>query len=109
MMYALCIILFLIGLYGVACKKNIVKIILGIVIMEYAVNLFIVLLGWKKGALAPIVEGTARQIADPVPQAMVLTSIAVGLGLVSLMVALAIRLYERHGTFDSTKMKNLRG
>jgi len=102
-MYALCLVLFLIGLYGVACKKNIVKMILGIVIMEYGINLFIVLLGWRRGALAPIVEGAVRPTVDPVPQAMVLTSIAVGLGLVSLMVAMAIRLYERHGTFDSTK------
>ncbi|MCM8757319.1 MAG: NADH-quinone oxidoreductase subunit K [Candidatus Omnitrophica bacterium] len=46
---------------------------------------------------------------DPVPQALVLTSIVIGLGILSLMVAIAIRLYERYGTFDVTEMKRLKG
>jgi multicomponent Na+:H+ antiporter subunit C len=105
MIYSLSLLLILIGLYGIICKKNVVKIILGIIIMEYGINLFILLLGWRKEAVAPILDISRNSVADPVPQAMVLTVIAAGLGLVSLMVALAIRLYEQYGTFDTTKMK----
>ena len=46
---------------------------------------------------------------DPLPQALILTSIVIGLGVLALMVALSIRLYERYGTFDVNEMRKLRG
>ena len=115
MIYCLCFVVFLIGLYGVCCKKNIVKIILGFVIMEYSVNLFLILLGYRKEGIPPIldkgmeVSEFAKKAVDPLPQALVLTSIVIGLGILALMVAIAIRLYERYGTFDITEMKKLKG
>ncbi|HON04809.1 MAG TPA: sodium:proton antiporter [Candidatus Ratteibacteria bacterium] len=114
MVYTLCFILFVIGLYGVTCKKNIVKIILGFLIMEYSVNLFLILLGWRKNGVVPIVEPNTvmeyfkTMSVDPLPQAMVLISIVTGLGTLILMVALAIRLYQRYGTFDITEMNRLK-
>jgi multisubunit Na+/H+ antiporter MnhC subunit len=47
--------------------------------------------------------------ADPVPQAVVLTSIVVGLSIVIVLIALAIRIYEKYGTFDITQIKDLKG
>ena len=46
---------------------------------------------------------------DPLPQALILTSIVIGLGVVALMAAMAIRLHEKYGTFDVSEMKKLRG
>lgn len=46
---------------------------------------------------------------DPMPQVMVVASIAIGLGMLVLMVALCIRLYQRYGTFDITEMRRLKG
>ncbi len=114
MIYTLCFILFMIGMYGVTCKKNIVKIILSFLIMEYSINLFLIFLGWRKNGLVPVVEHSvgpdvlvARGV-DPLPQAMVLISIVTGLAILCLMVAIAIRLYQRYGTFDITEMNKLR-
>jgi len=115
MIYLLTLLLFMIGLYGVVAKKNTIKIVMGLVIMEYAVNLFIILLGYRSKGVAPIIESTTNQAAfysrcvDPLPQAMVLTAIVIGLGVLTLMVGLCVRLYERYGTFDITKMKRLKG
>lgn len=115
MIYYLCLVVSLIGLYGVCCKKNIVKIILGFIIMEYAVNLFLILLGYREGGIPPILDKSmtagelAEKAVDPLPQALVLTSIVIGLGVLALMVAIGIRLYERYGTFDITEMKKLKG
>ena len=115
MIYTLCLVLFMVGLYAVIVKKNVVKIVLGIAIMEYAVNLFLVLLGYRSEGLPPILEKgmeageLSTRSVDPLPQALVLTSIVIGLGLVALMVAICIRLYERYGTFDLTKMNKLKG
>ncbi|MCM8764523.1 MAG: cation:proton antiporter subunit C [Candidatus Omnitrophica bacterium] len=114
MIYSLCFILFIIGLYGATCKKNIVKIILGLFIMEHSVNLFLILLGWRKNGIAPIFDRTTSHeffvahAVDPLPQALVLTSIVIGLGVLSLMVAISIRLYQRYGTFDITEMNKLK-
>ncbi len=109
--YLACFILLLIGLYCIAVKKNMLKIIIGVVITEYAVNLFIVSVGYKFGGRAPVlVEDVGKTIyVDPLVQALVLTSIVIGLATLALMVAVAVRLYEKYGTFDITEIRRLRG
>ncbi len=113
--YVLTFGLLLIGLYAVVAKKNIIKIIVGVLVIDYAVNMLLVLVGYRSGGVAPILHEnqTPAQLAatsvDPLPQAMVLTSIVIGLGLTALMVALAIRLYEKYDTFDMNQIRKLRG
>lgn len=113
--YLLAFALLLIGVYAVVAKKNVVKIIVGVLVIDYAVNLLLVLVGYRSGGRAPIlIEGEsaetfARVAVDPLPQAMVLTSIVIGLGVTALMVAIAIRLYEKYRTFDTNEIRRLRG
>ena len=109
--YFLCFVLFSIGLFSVVRKRNIIKIIIGIGIMEYAVNLFLILIGYCKEGHAPInASGLAvKNMVDPIPQAMVLVSIVLGLVLTLFLVAAAIRIYEKYGTFDITKIDRLKG
>lgn len=115
MIYALCFVLIMIGLYGVVVKKNVVKIVISLAIMEYGINLLLILIGYRHRGCAPIMSpgvataDFAAASVDPVPQALVLTSIVISLGVLALMVALCIRLYERYGTFDVTEMRRLRG
>ena len=113
--YALCLILIAIGVYGVVVKKNVVKIVASLAIVEYGINLLLILIGYRKGGIPPIVSNgadvaaVASRSVDPLPQAMVLTVIVVNLGMLALMVAICIRLYERYGTFDVTEMRRLKG
>ncbi|MEK6732273.1 MAG: sodium:proton antiporter [Candidatus Omnitrophota bacterium] len=111
MLYFLCLVLFCVGLYGVLRKRNLVKIIIGLGIMEYAMNLFFVLLGYRFNGRAPIVakDQNILNMVDPLPQALVLTSIVIGLGVTALVISIAIRIYEKYGTFDITKIKRLKG
>jgi multicomponent Na+:H+ antiporter subunit C len=121
MPYALCFLLFMIGLYCAVVKKNMVKIVIGIVVMEYAVNLFLIMLGYRAGGEAPIVSADdifgGGQISDafvsasvdPLPQALVLTAIVISLGSLALMISICIRTYEKYGTFDITEIRRLRG
>jgi multisubunit Na+/H+ antiporter MnhC subunit len=109
--YFLCLILFCIGLYGVVRKRNIVKIIIGLAIIEYSINLFFVLIGYRYHGRAPI-DASNQDIlnmVDPLPQALVLTSIVIGLGITALLISIALRIYERYGTFDITKIRKLKG
>jgi len=110
-LYLLCLVLFCVGLYGVLRKRNIVKIIVGLGIMEYAMNLFFVLLGYRFHGRAPIdaQDQTILNMVDPLPQALVLTSIVIGLGVTALVISIAIRIYEKYGTFDITKINKLKG
>ena len=113
--YVLTFALLLIGLYAVVAKKNVIKIIVGVLIIDYAINMLLVLVGYRTGGQAPIKapDQTAADMAavavDPLPQAMVLTSIVIGLGLTALMVAMALRLHEKYGTFDLDRIRQLRG
>jgi len=109
--YVLPIILFLIALLGVLVKRNLIKIIISLTIMEYATFLFFALIGYRKGGMPPIeVEGVKSTIfVDPLPQALVLTAIVIGLATTSLLVAIAVRIYQKYGTFDIEKIKKLKG
>ena len=109
--YILCFVLFCIGLYCILRKRNIIKIIIGLGIMEYAVNLFFVLIGYRMHGRAPILSKTEEilNIVDPIPQALVLTAIVIGLAVTALLVTIAIRIYEKYGTFDITKIQRLKG
>ncbi|MFQ5867259.1 MAG: sodium:proton antiporter [bacterium] len=111
MIYLLCALLLLIGLYGVLVKRNLIKIIIGLSIMEYALFLFFAIIGYQKGGTAPIIsKGFEKALfVDPLPQALVLTAIVIGLGVMALLVSIAVRIYEKHGTFDIRKIRRLKG
>jgi len=108
--YLLCVVLLMVGVYCVAVKKNLIKIIIGLVIMEYAINLFIVVVGYRRGGMDPIADpATSGVYVDPLAQAFALAMIAVGLATTITMAAIAMRLYDRYGTFDITKIRKLKG
>ncbi len=109
--YFLCLVLFCVGLYCVLRKRNLIKIIIGIAIIEYAVNLFFVLVGYRMNGRAPI-DSPGQSIVnmvDPLPQALVLTAIVIGLAVTALIASIAMRVYEKYGTFDITKIRKLKG
>lgn len=115
MLYSLCLLLILIGVYGVVVSRNTLKIVISVLIVEHGVHLLLILIGHRAGGRPPIMEpgmsteAFVRSAVDPLPQALVLTSIVIGLGGLALMVALCILLYQRYGTFDVTEMRRLRG
>ncbi len=121
MPFVLTMVILLIGLYAIIAKANVVKIILGVLLTEYAANLFLVLLGYRHGGRAPIVTpadldasgqvsmGFVAGAVDPVPQALILTSIVIGLAVAAMMVSLALRLHDKYGTFDITRIRRLKG
>jgi len=109
--YILCFALFLVGIYGALTKRDLIKIILSIGIMGYAVNLMFILFAYKTDAKFAILikEGINTNMVDPLPQALILTSIVIELGITALLVTLAIRLFEKYKTFDITKIRRLSG
>ena len=79
-------------------------------LLEAGANLLLLLATWRDGAAAPIIiDGQIPALmADPVPQALVLTAIVIGLGITALMLAYAYKLYMTNGTLDISRYRELK-
>jgi multicomponent Na+:H+ antiporter subunit C len=101
--YVFSALLFLMGLYALAVKPNLIKKLIGLNIMETSVFLLIVSIGMVNGGEAPIVEGgvkTARMV-NPLPQALILTGIVVAVSTTAVALSLCIRIHEKYGTLEA--------
>jgi multisubunit Na+/H+ antiporter MnhC subunit len=97
--------LILVGIYGVLTKTNVIRILLALNILETGINLLIVALGYFEDGKTPIIQqvvggGRPLQFVDPLPHALVLTSIVIGLGTTALALGLTIRYYEKQKTLE---------
>jgi len=101
--------MFLIGIAGLVAKRNLVKKTFALAIMNSAVVLLFVLEGSSIGDEAPLLGGPGASFVDPVPQALMLTAIVVGVCVSALALALAYRLYKAYGTLDVDELKRLSG
>ena len=80
-------------------QKHIIRMIIGFSLMDTGVHLVMVAIGYVTGGTAPIINDAAR-VVDPVPSALVLTAIVIGLGVTAVMLALAIRIYRAKKTLN---------
>jgi multicomponent Na+:H+ antiporter subunit C len=103
--------LIFIGLFIMLAKRNLIKVIIGLSIMETGINLLLISVGFISKGTAPIfsksVAETGRMV-DPVPQALVLTAIVIGVAVLALALSLAIRLYQHFGSLDMRQIKEQR-
>jgi multicomponent Na+:H+ antiporter subunit C len=107
--YIAVVCLILIGLYALVFKRNLIKMIIGITLIESGVNLFLITLGYRKGSIAPIYTSSPGGImALPIPQALTLTSIVIGVAVLALMLSLVIHIYRHYGTLDVRKIRRLK-
>ena len=107
--YIAVVCLILIGLYALVFKRNLIKMIIGITLIESGVNLFLITLGYRKGSIAPIYTSSPGGImALPIPQALTLTSIVIGVAVLALMLSLVIHIYRHYGTLDVRKIGRLK-
>jgi len=103
--------LFTIGLYGVFTQKQLVKVLVSFSMMEMAVFLFFIGLHYKESFTAPILDNniqTFTNMVDPVPQAMILTTIVIGLAILALALSFGIEYFKLTGTNDISKMNELK-
>ena len=103
--------LILIGLYIILVKHNLIKVIIGLGILDTGVNIFLISIGYITKGTAPIFSGPrieSEHMVDPVPQALVLTAIVIGVAVLALALSLAIRLYQHYGTLNLRKIREQR-
>mgnify|MGYP001824951112 FL=1 len=102
LMYAAAYGLIVIGIAGIVLNRNLIRIIFGLAILEAGANLLLLLATFNDEARAPImINGSMPAVmADPVPQALVLTAIVIGIGVIALALALVVRVHAAYNTLD---------
>ncbi|MBS5925700.1 MAG: NADH-quinone oxidoreductase subunit K [Clostridium sp.] len=105
-------LLIIIGLALIIFKKNLIKIVIGMGVMDSGINLLLITIGFRTGGTAPIFISDLKEGAffvDPIPQALTLTSIVIGACVTALALSLVIKIKERYGTIESDKVRRLKG
>lgn len=101
--------LIVIGLGGLVLSSHLYRMLLALAIAEAGANLMLVMAGYRWEAIAPIINSPAvspvNNMVDPVPQAMVLTAIVIGVGVQALGLTLLIKVYKSYGTLNLAEVK----
>lgn len=99
-----------IALYIIISKRNLIKVVMGLSILASGVNLFLITLGYREAGVAPIYTNVPAGIMVlPVPQALTLTSIVIGVSILALMLSMIVHIYRHTGTLDSEESRKLKG
>jgi multicomponent Na+:H+ antiporter subunit C len=96
-------VLYTAGIY-LMLRRRLAQLIIGLGLLSNGTNLLIFTAGGLTRAQPPLVPATAERLvppyADPVPQALVLTAIVIGFGLLAFSLVLAHRVHAMMGTDD---------
>ncbi len=111
--YWVYIILMMVGMYGGIVKKNLMKKIIGMSILQTAVILFYVSIGAKNNATIPIIEHghdtglsavQATHFINPLPHVLMLTAIVVAVATLGVALALVIKIYKQYNTLEEDEL-----
>ncbi|MEA2297775.1 MAG: multicomponent Na+:H+ antiporter subunit [Solirubrobacteraceae bacterium] len=110
---------FSIGLYVVLSRRNLIKIVMGLSLMESSTYLLLVSLAYRRGSTAPVLTsppGTTSMsalargnVADPVLQNFCLTAIVIGVAVTGVFLSVAVRIAQHYRTLDAGEVRALRG
>lgn len=108
--YWMCFLLLTIGLYGMIMKRNYIKKVIGMTIFQAAIILFFILAAYKSGGTVPVSDAaiptsTADSYVNPLPHALMLTAIVVGVATVGVALSLLIRIFQGYGTLDEETLR----
>ncbi len=94
-----------VGIIGTVLRKNLVMKLLSLGISDIGVILIFIAIGYLPGGGSPIIRENMERYVDPLPQALVITSIVIGFATLSLSLVFVMYLSNRFHTVDSTKLE----
>ena len=108
--YVMCFLLITLGLYGMVLKRNYIKKVIGMTIFQAAIILLFILAAYKEGATVPVLDKAnvgenPEAYVNPLPHALMLTAIVVGVATVGVALSLLIRIYKGFGTVDEDPLR----
>ncbi len=113
-LYATAIGLVLIGIGAAVFRKNMIKKIIGFGILSNGIHLMLITTGFRAGRIAPVVtplnvQSFSSLAVDPIPQALVLTSIVIDLSITTLALMIIIWVHKNFGTINSDLIRESSG
>jgi multicomponent Na+:H+ antiporter subunit C len=107
--FAAFIALFLLGLTIMVTHHNLIKKLIGMYLVQTSIIFFFVTTGAKFGSTVPILLSTegpieAHLYANPLPHALVLTAIVVGISTLGVSLGLTIAIYRRYGSLEEDEI-----
>ena len=96
-------VVILVGFYGLATSKNIIKSVFCVTIVEAGIILLFLNLGNYQGGNIPILSPIIDQlieIVDPLPQALMITTIVIGSTITALALMLCIKIFHHFGSIE---------
>ena len=106
------IIMFFVAFFGLIVSKNIVKSVISILFMQTAVIMFWIFLSARFGTVPPIVEHpemmySAAEFADPMPQALMLTAIIIGISVTAVNITMLNTLFRKYRSVSWPEMMEI--
>jgi len=106
------VLLFFIAFFGLITTSNIIKSIVFVMLMQTAVIMFWLGVGSRLGVAPPIIVDVAYlespdAIADPLPQALMLTAIIIGIAVTAVNITMLNGLFKKHKTVNWQSMQSL--
>ncbi|HDR73956.1 MAG TPA: cation:proton antiporter [Methanoculleus sp.] len=103
-------LLVILGITTMLIKRNLIKMIMGLALVEAGVNLLLVSIGYRAGGIAPIFTSAPDGVmVMPTVQAMTLTNIVIGIATTALLLSFVMVIYRMYGTANAEKVRKLRG
>jgi energy-converting hydrogenase B subunit E len=107
-------LLSLTGLWGLMTRRDLFRMIISFSLLDTGVHIIMVGIGYVKNGTAPIFDealspaGAVEKVVDPIPSALVLTAIVIGLAVTALMLSYAVRVYTARKSLSVDAVKELR-
>jgi len=102
-------LLIIIGIAAMVLKRNLIKMIMGLSLVEAGVNLFLVATGYIDGGIAPIfTNAPSDKMVMPTVQAMTLTNIVIGIATSALLLSFIMVIYKKYGSADVNDVRRLK-
>lgn len=112
-------VLFCLGLFAVLSRRNMVKIVLGLSLMESSTYLLLVSMAYRRGSTAPVLTGlphgttqkglVAGNVADPVLQNFCITAVVIGVAVTAVFLTVVVRAAQHYRSVDAADLTELRG
>ena len=112
-------LLFCMGLFTVLSRRGLIRIVLGLSLMESSTYLLLVSLAYRSGSTAPVLAGlpsgrtqsdvTEGNVADPVLQNFCITAVVIGVAITAVFLTVVVRVAQHYRSVDAADLTELKG
>lgn len=100
--YLLFVVLAMCGVYMLVARRSYFKMIVGLYLFQSGIILFYILIAARRDGTVPILGAETGVQANPLPHALMLTAIVVGVATLGVALAILRRMYNETGTIEDS-------